>query len=94
MSLAVDYLLGDSAPCAFASLVTLPLLVYWLDGRTVAYWLAGSMLLLTVVKRLEANRRPLPPCGAERSAAAPLVLRPRHRLPSRLDQSPIRLSVI
>jgi glycerol-3-phosphate acyltransferase PlsY len=64
--LAVGYLLGDSAPWAFASLVTLPLLVYWLDGQAVAYWLVGGMLLLTVVKRLEANRRPLPPSGAER----------------------------
>ncbi|MGD2158259.1 MAG: glycerol-3-phosphate acyltransferase, partial [Anaerolineales bacterium] len=67
--LAVGYLLGDSAPWAFASLVTLPLLVYWLDGQAATYWLTGGMLLLTIVKRLEANRRPLPPSGAERREA-------------------------
>lgn len=65
-ALAIGALLGDSAPWAFASLVTLPLLVYWLDGSPINYAAAVAMLLLTMVKRLEANRRPLPPPGPKR----------------------------
>jgi glycerol-3-phosphate acyltransferase PlsY len=64
--LAVGYLLGDSAPWALASLVTLPLLSDLADGPAEVVPLAGVMLLLTLLKRLEANRRPLPPPGPER----------------------------
>ncbi len=64
--LAIGYVLGDSAPWALASLVTLPLLSDLADGPAVAVPMAGAMLLLTFVKRLEANRRPLPPPGPER----------------------------
>jgi glycerol-3-phosphate acyltransferase PlsY len=64
--LAIGYLLGDSAPWALASLITLPLLSHFVDGPNVVLPLAGAMLLLTVVKRLEANRRPLPSSGPER----------------------------
>jgi glycerol-3-phosphate acyltransferase PlsY len=64
--LAVGYLLGDSAPWALASLVTLPLLYDLADGPAVTVPVVGVMLLLTFVKRLEANRRPLPPPGPER----------------------------
>jgi glycerol-3-phosphate acyltransferase PlsY len=64
--LAVGYLLGDSAPWALASLLTLPLLSYLADGSAVVVPLADAMLLLTLVKRLEANRRPFPSPGPER----------------------------
>ncbi len=64
--LAVGWRLGDSAPWALASLISLPLLAYAIDGPAIVLPLSGGMLLLTLAKRLEANRRPLPPPGAER----------------------------
>jgi glycerol-3-phosphate acyltransferase PlsY len=64
--LAIGWLLGDSAPWALASLVTLPLLAHSVGGPAIVTPTAGAMLLLTVAKRLEANRRPLPPPGRER----------------------------
>ena len=64
--LALGWRLGDSAPWALASLVTLPLFSYLLDGPDVVAPATGAMLLLTLAKRLEANRRPLPPPGPER----------------------------
>jgi glycerol-3-phosphate acyltransferase PlsY len=66
--LAVGWLLGDSAPWALASLVTLPLLASLIGGPEVVAPASGAMLLLTLGKRLEANRRPLPPAGPERRA--------------------------
>jgi glycerol-3-phosphate acyltransferase PlsY len=64
--LAVGWLLGDSAPWALASLVTLPLFASLIGGPKIVAPALGVMLLLTLAKRLEANRRPLPPAGAER----------------------------
>jgi glycerol-3-phosphate acyltransferase PlsY len=64
--LAIGWLLGDSAPWALASIATLPLLAYLVSGPPVVVFLAGGMVLLTLGKRLEANRRPLPPPGPER----------------------------
>jgi glycerol-3-phosphate acyltransferase PlsY len=64
--LAAGWLLGDSAPWALASLVTLPLFARLVDGPEIVAPAAGAMLLLTLAKRLEANRRPLPPPGPER----------------------------
>jgi glycerol-3-phosphate acyltransferase PlsY len=64
--LAVGWRLGDSAPWALASLVTLPMLAYAVGGPEVVAPVTGVMLLLTLGKRLEANRRPLPPPGPER----------------------------
>jgi glycerol-3-phosphate acyltransferase PlsY len=58
--LAVGYLLKDSAPWALAGLVLLPALIYWSGGSAALYWAALGMLLLTLIKRVEANRRPLP----------------------------------
>jgi glycerol-3-phosphate acyltransferase PlsY len=59
--LLVGWLLGDSAPWALASLITLPVFAGWMDGPEVVGAAAGAMLVLTLVKRVEANRRPLPP---------------------------------
>ena len=64
--LTIGWRLGDSAPWALASLVTLPLLSYLAGGPDVVLPATGVMLLLTLGKRLEANRRPLPLPGLER----------------------------
>ena len=64
--LVIGWRLGDSAPWALASLVTLPLLAHLAGGPEIVAPTVGAMLLLTLVKRLEANRRPLPPPGPER----------------------------
>jgi len=66
--LAVGWLLGDSAPWALAGLVTLPFFSNFIGGPDVVAPATGAMLLLTLAKRLEANRRPLPPSGRERRA--------------------------
>lgn len=58
--LAVGYLLGDSAPWALASLFLLPFFGYWLESSTLLGWCTILMIALTIIKRLEANRRPLP----------------------------------
>jgi glycerol-3-phosphate acyltransferase PlsY len=64
--LGVGFLLGDSAPWALASLLTTPILVFLLDGPVSAIWAVVSMLLITLAKRFEANRRPLPAVKEER----------------------------
>jgi glycerol-3-phosphate acyltransferase PlsY len=64
--LAAGWLLGDSAPWALASLATLPLFAHFADGPAVVTPACGVMMLMTLAKRLEANRRPLPPPGRER----------------------------
>ena len=64
--LMLGFLLGDSAPWALVSVILMPLLVFFLDGSGAAYWAIGAMLVLTLAKRLEANRRPLPIMRAER----------------------------
>jgi glycerol-3-phosphate acyltransferase PlsY len=64
--LAIGFLLGDSAPWTLASLVTLPILIYFLGGDIVLYWMVTAMITITLIKRLEANRRLLPHPGAER----------------------------
>lgn len=64
--LAVGWALGDSAPWALATLITLPLFSHFIGGPDVVIPTAIVMLIITVIKRLEANRRPLPPSGPER----------------------------
>jgi hypothetical protein len=64
--LAAGWLLGDSAPWAMASLITLPLLAHFSGGPSVVVPACGVMILMTLAKRLEANRRPLPPPGPAR----------------------------
>ena len=43
--------------------LTLPVFA---KGSTTVLWLAGGMIVITVIKRLEANRRPLPTNPVER----------------------------
>ena len=64
--LAVGWLLGDSAPWALAGLITLPFFAYLMEGPQIVAPVTGAMVLITLIKRLEANRRPLPPSGPER----------------------------
>jgi glycerol-3-phosphate acyltransferase PlsY len=63
--LTIGWLLGDSAPFALVSLISLPLPAHFLGGPDLVLLTIGA-LLLTLGKRLEANRRPLPPPGPER----------------------------
>jgi glycerol-3-phosphate acyltransferase PlsY len=67
--LAVGWRLGDSAPFALLSLVTMPLLARWIGGPQYVLPVSIAMLLITIVKRLEANRRPLPAGGRARREA-------------------------
>jgi acyl phosphate:glycerol-3-phosphate acyltransferase len=64
--LAVGWALGDSAPWALAALLSLPLFSHLAGGPAIVAPLSAAMLVLTLAKRLEANRRPLPPPGPER----------------------------
>ncbi len=64
--LAFGYALKDSAPWALTGIAGMPLLIWLLDGSSSLYWLIGITLVIVLVKRLEANRRPLPPPGRER----------------------------
>ena len=64
--LLVGWRLGDSTLWTLGSLVTLPVFSWMVDGPAILPVAAGAMLLLTVAKRIEANRRPLPPRGPER----------------------------
>jgi glycerol-3-phosphate acyltransferase PlsY len=64
--LAAGWVLGDSAPWALAGVVTLPVLARMVAGPPVVGPAALAMLVVTLAKRLEANRRPLPEPGGER----------------------------
>jgi glycerol-3-phosphate acyltransferase PlsY len=64
--LAIGYALKDSAPFALVSIASMPLLVWLLEDSSVLFWLIGVTLVVMLAKRLEANRRPLPPPGLER----------------------------
>lgn len=64
--LFVGWRLGDSTVWTLAGLAGLPAFSWQIDGPAVVPVTAGAMLLLTLAKRLEANRRPLPPPGPTR----------------------------
>jgi len=64
--LAIGYLLGDSAPWSLVSLASLPILNKFLNGLAIINLSAIAIILITLIKRLEANRRPLPQDGIER----------------------------
>lgn len=64
--LAVGYLFGDSAPWALASFVLLPIFRNWIGGPEIVNMAALVMVVITILKRLEANRRPLPEEPEER----------------------------
>jgi len=62
----VGWLFKDSAPWALAGLITMPLLAYLVGGPDIVAPIVAAMTLMALAKRLEANRRPLPPPGPER----------------------------
>jgi glycerol-3-phosphate acyltransferase PlsY len=64
--LLVGWRLGDSTVWTLAGLATLPIFSWTVDGPAIVPVAVGAMLLLTLAKRLEANRRPLPPPGPDR----------------------------
>lgn len=64
--LAVGYLLKDSAPLTLAGIASMPALFWRLDALRTMYWLIGFTLVIMLIKRLEANRRPLPEAEDER----------------------------
>lgn len=64
--LAIGWRLGDSAPLALFGLATLPALARLLGGPDIVLPTSVVMVILGLAKRLEANRRPLPPPGPER----------------------------
>jgi len=75
--MGIGWRLGDSGPWLYPCLLSMPLLAhlfggprmlgpFLLGGPEVVGPIAGAMILITLAKRLEANRRPLPPPGPER----------------------------
>jgi glycerol-3-phosphate acyltransferase PlsY len=66
--LALGFALGDSAPWALISLLSMPLLARWLNAPPMIDAAIAGMALLILLKRLEANRRPLPLPGSKRWA--------------------------
>jgi glycerol-3-phosphate acyltransferase PlsY len=75
--LAIGWRLGDSAPWLLGGLLTMPFVAhlfggprmlgpFYLGGPELVGAVAGTMILITLAKRLEANRRALPPPGPER----------------------------
>jgi|WetSurSiteA1Bulk_404760.scaffolds.fasta_scaffold34567_1 acyl phosphate:glycerol-3-phosphate acyltransferase len=59
--LAIGYFIfNDSPPFALFSMATLPILAYYLDGTVAVVWGTIFMLTIMVIKRVEANGRPLP----------------------------------
>jgi glycerol-3-phosphate acyltransferase PlsY len=56
----------DSAPWALAALVGLPVFAWYMHQPPELIWATIIMLILALVKRVEANRRPLPADPAER----------------------------
>jgi glycerol-3-phosphate acyltransferase PlsY len=76
--LGIGWRLGDSAPWLLVSLLAMPLLAYLLGGPralgpvllggpAMVASIAAMMILITLAKRLEGNRRPLPHPGPERT---------------------------
>lgn len=64
--MALGRLLGYTALLSLLGIASLPLLT-WLTGQPVEMiWAGVTILLITVIKRLEANRQPLPPHSPER----------------------------
>jgi len=65
-ALGLGRLFRYTALAAMGGVATLPFLSWITEQPPAVAWACGGMLLLTVAKRLEANRLPLPPPGAKR----------------------------
>ncbi|GAB4407662.1 MAG: glycerol-3-phosphate 1-O-acyltransferase PlsY [Anaerolineales bacterium] len=64
--MALGRLMGQTALFSLLGIATLPLLVAFADQPPEVIWATVATLAITLAKRLEANRRPLPPPGPER----------------------------
>ncbi len=64
--MALGRLMGQTALFSLLGIATLPLLVAFADQPPEVIWATVATLGITLTKRLEANRRPLPPPGPER----------------------------
>ncbi|MFQ5885727.1 MAG: glycerol-3-phosphate acyltransferase [Anaerolineae bacterium] len=66
VTLGLGRLLRYTALGALVGVAALPFLSWITEQPPAVAWACGGMLFLTVAKRLEANRLPLPPPGAKR----------------------------
>lgn len=64
--MALGRLLRYTALLSLLGIASLPLLTWLADQPVEVIWAGVAMLVITVIKRLEANRQPLPPRGPER----------------------------
>ncbi len=64
--LLVGWRLGDSTVWTLIGLGTLPVFSWLVEGPPIVPVASLAMVLLTLAKRVEANRRPLPPRGPDR----------------------------
>ena len=64
--MALGRLLGYTALLSLLGIATLPLLAWFTGQPAEVIWAGVALLVITVIKRLEANRLPLPPNGPER----------------------------
>lgn len=64
--MAAGRLLGYTALLSLLGIASLPLLTQLVHQPAEVVWASVTMLIITVIKRLEANRQPLPPKGPER----------------------------
>ncbi len=64
--LALGRLLGYTALLSLLGIASLPLLTWLADQPAEVIWASVAVLAITVIKRLEANRQPLPPKSPER----------------------------
>ena len=46
--------------------ILLPIFTNWMDGPSIVLWCSILMVLITLIKRVEANQRPLPIDKTER----------------------------
>jgi len=64
--MALGRLLGYTALLSLLGIASLPVLTWFTDQPAELIWAGVAILVITVIKRLEANRQPLPPEGPER----------------------------
>jgi glycerol-3-phosphate acyltransferase PlsY len=81
----IGYLFGDSAPWALGILFTLPVLALLTGGGEGIILAVGIMAVVTFLKRLQANGRPLPEDAKERRKMILLRLFFDRDIPSHKD---------
>ena len=56
----------QSAAVPLLVVILLPIFASWMGGSSIVFWCSILMVLITLIKRIEANRRPLPTNPTER----------------------------